>query len=154
MLDVIFELAFYITYFGEGIGFVITVLIVLGGIGSLHSIFPIISVVVLITQIFVSIAGIKRRIDEGSGIFKSIIACIICNGISYIIFAGLAEATDIAKFVLYFIVFIPVWTVFLVIPWITTLRDGHGTFFPALIGVAIFFGLAILNGLTVGIFKG
>ena len=102
-----------------------------GGV-ALHSVFGIVTVVTLITEVIVSVRGIVIRLDEGNGVGKSLIASILCVGFTAVLFLGLAEL-DPGMFLGAFLLFGPVWALCAVKPWFTILQDGQGQWFPALI---------------------
>ena len=130
------EAIFYIVLLWEGGGGLLAFfLAVIGGVVggvALHSVFGIVTVVTLITEVIVSVRGIVIRLDEGNGVGKSLIASILCVGFTAVLFLGLAEL-DPGMFLGAFLLFGPIWALCAVKPWFTVLQDGQGQWFPALI---------------------
>lgn len=140
MFEALFELAYYIMFFGEGFGGILVIILALAGIGAIHTVMPIVTVVLLIAEVIISIVGISHRVQEGIGVAKSIFSSIVCLGLSFFVFIGLAEQEDVGKFVGLFLFYVPIMSLFVIYPWITILRDGKGKWFMALCIMSAFLG--------------
>ena len=119
------EVIFYIMLFWEGGGgFLSALLFLIAGV-ALHETFTVVTIILLIAEVIVSIVGIVRRAEEGTGVFKAVAASFLCVLNTAQFFFALGEE-NLFIFFLAVYLFGLVWAVGVVLPWFSVLEDGKG----------------------------
>ena len=119
------EAIFYIILFWEGGGGILSALLFLIAGVALHETFTVVTIVLLIAEILASVVGISRRIEEGTGVMKAVIASVLCVLNTAQFFLALGQENLLIFFIAVYIFGIA-WLLGVVVPWLSVLEDGVG----------------------------
>jgi hypothetical protein len=136
------EVIFYIMLFWEGGGGILSALLFLIAGVALHETFTVVTIILLIAEVVVSVVGIVRRAEEGTGVFKAIAASFLCVLNTAQFFFALGEENFFIFFLAVYM-FGLVWAAGVVLPWFSVLEDGKGDGF--VLEVVITVGFFVLT---------